>query len=761
MVASNYTGANASNGRRVSERANAGVFGLSPVGQLLDRATGLGLRAPELAMVLGERAAALAEAEGSDELWVRAESLVVSARVRLGYRAATVGRAVAALRAAEAAGHSALAATVRTDLAVCARSLGAPLTGLAALRPVLDAAELSAPQRAAALSHLVGCISQFGRKPELDRVLLEADRLCAETDELGGDERLLVRGLLRVAISAHRRRHADLTGAADAARTGIGYLDRLENPEADGGLVRVRLVLQLVCTLLDWGDSELALELAQPVFAAPQRAAVVAPAGWMRFAIATRVHLPAGAGEAAAMLLREAVHAAERHSLHALTARLWLELAHVEERLGRPGEAIQCLHSSRAAEHVHARARRQACSVLAGEFGSGEHAHVDLDDVLARTRQHTVRAARVADPVPSAPTVPSAPEPMIAPVTTLPVPELQLAPAPAAEPAPRVSFTREPERPAARAPEPAVPELVLPASDPVMPQAALPPAPEPAPAHAREPAAQVREPVAPALPKVDWETEWNQREQRYRTESAASVGKTRHDSEHGSVAARSVLDRLGISAGGGGGRRRAADETDRGGSRRAEPEEPRSYTTPEPGSYATSGPSSYTASGLGSYGALEPEPASAAEPERLGPPAAQEPPAAAEAADGGQGVSMTNEWLPRLRLPPSLAPIDDLGISSSPASETSWEPSSPREETGFGEPFGADYSKAIMDDEPPADAGLAELLARALAEHRAGTSSAAALVKKLGTQHGGSGEPRPVNGHRPTGDDRGRHRNRD
>ncbi|WP_039738605.1 hypothetical protein, partial [Saccharomonospora halophila] len=35
-------------------------------------------------------------------------------------------------------------------------------------------------------------------------------------------------------------------------------------------------------------------------------------------------------------------------------------------------------------------------------------------------------------------------------------------------------------------------------------------------------------------------------------------------------------------------------------------------------------------------------------------------------------------------------------------------------------------------DDPPADAGLAELLARALAEHQAGTSSASALVKQLG-----------------------------
>ncbi|GAB2757977.1 hypothetical protein [Amycolatopsis magusensis] len=358
---------------------------IRPVEQLLDRASELRLRAPELALVLGERAASLAEAAGSDQAWLRAESLVVFARVRLGDRASVTARTVAALRSAEHLGYSLLAARLRTDLAVCARSVGMPLTGLALLRPVLAEPGLTPGERATALCHLVGCMAQLGRKQELDRVLLEADRLCLSDESSDGDSRLVMRSLVRVGMSGHRRRHGDLTGAADAARTGLGFIEQLRDPSADGGLARSRLVLQLVCTLLDRGNIEMALELAEPVLDSPPRAGGIGPASWLRLAVATRVHLSTGAPEAAGALLREAVYDADRHGLHSLTAKLLLELAHVEERLGRPADALECLRRSRAAEQVHLRMRRQACAVLGGEFGGGEQAPVDLTDVLARS----------------------------------------------------------------------------------------------------------------------------------------------------------------------------------------------------------------------------------------------------------------------------------------------------------------------------------------------------------------------------------------
>jgi hypothetical protein len=67
---------------------------------------------------------------------------------------------------------------------------------------------------------------------------------------------------------------------------------------------------------------------------------------------------------------------------------------------------------------------------------------------------------------------------------------------------------------------------------------------------------------------------------------------------------------------------------------------------------------------------------------------------------------------------------------------------------GYG--AGSGYDKAIAAEDPPADAGLADLLARALAEHRAGTSSAAALVRRLGEQNNARGTSQRVNGHART-----------
>lgn len=809
---------------------------LSAVGRLIERADALHLRAPELALVLGERAAALAEAAGADEQWIRAESLVVTARVRLGSRPRTVGRAVAALRAAEHAGYGDIAARLRIDLAVCARSVGIPLTGLAALRPLLADPSVSPVHRAEALCHLVGCLAQFGRKAELDRVLAEADKLVMGDGTTSADSQLLIRAMLRVGVSAHRRRHGDLTSAADAARTGLGMLEKLGNPADDGGLVRIRLILQLVCTLLDRGDAEMAIEVAQPVLESPVRAAGIAPAAWLRLAVATRILLPAGSGEAAGMLVREAVAGTEDHGLHAVTARLWLELAQIEERLGRPEEAIGCLHRSRAAEHLHARARRQACNVLVGEFGTAENAAVDLDDVLRTVVSRPVMPPEPAEvtavmaPIDVAPPKSSAPEPAhrAAPVVrSKPVeqpprpveppvketvaetpvlkpparpepsreaaasasdwrrrvpkkpkptirfeprikPSTPPAPPPAPEPRPqpeprvqerpqpqeqpRVQEPQQPQapqpriqqpqtRPAERSrPEiPAARDARFARSDTAIPAARKQPEvaarraePEPeiavpelllAPEPATEPrpriAPESEVPRAPGTAAPLWETDEWAAEERVRRSSAPASRKTRHDVEHGSVAAKSVLDRLGISSSGGqgGGRRRAEDAGDP-----VHPKPPAEEERPAPAP------------------PVEPprwESATVSEPMvPLAPPPREDPPAPEPPQHGNAGRDeVADPWLPKLRMPPALDPLTDTG---------SWRPLTP---------FPESYARAIAEDEPPPDAGLADLLARALAEHQAGTASAAALVKQLGSQDSGK---RPVNGrdrHRRNGGD--------
>ncbi len=194
----------------------------------------------------------------------------------------------------------------------------------------------------------------------------------------------------------------------------------------------------------------------------------------------------------------------------------------------------------------------------------------------------------------------------------------------------------------------------------------------------------------PAAEREQWEPE------KSRPEPQPS---TRHDSEHGSVAARSVLDRLGISASGGAGGRRRAEDAD--SPRAEEPSRP--------------------------------------EPELAPPPRPEdEPPSVPDYRDEAE------PWLPRLRMPPTLEPMEDFGH---------WTPATA--------PFPESYARAIAEDEPPPDAGLADLLARALAEHQAGTASAAALVKQLGSQDTGHRNGHGRNGHGAEVPDSRRHGSRD
>jgi hypothetical protein len=137
------------------------------------------------------------------------------------------------------------------------------------------------------------------------------------------------------------------------------------------------------------------------------------------------------------------------------------------------------------------------------------------------------------------------------------------------------------------------------------------------------------------------------------------------------------------------------------------------------------------------------------------PPVREGPPVRAERlTDAEYRDQVADPWLPRLRLPPPLEPLDDQGLGWSTSDNYGGSAAD------LGAPFADSYARAIAEDEPPPDAGLAELLARALAEHQAGTASAAALVKSLGTQRDEPGERRPVNGHGRSGEspDNGRHR---
>lgn len=419
--------------RRAAALVPGGGPDTAPIEALVEHGMRLRFRAPELAMVFGERAAALAEAAGTERLWAYAEGLAVFARIRLGQRASVVHRAVVVLRTAEADGHQDLAALMRTELALCARSVGVPLTGLAALRPVLADEDASAAYRAAALLQLVGCMAPLGRRGVLDRALREADELASKVS-MEDTDRVVLQALVCTGAAAHQRRYGDMAASMESTQRGLTLLDDgLGDDAADGVYVRVRLTLELVCALLDRGDTAEAAATAAPLLAGPMRAAAVAPMAWLRLAVATRIHLPDGAAKAANMLVRDALYSTQRHELKALTGRLWLELAHIEESLDRPADALLCLREARMNEHAYGRERRQALGLLIGEFGRGEQHVVDFP----RAADEATRGARAMPPQPVAESQP-VPE-------SQPEPEPQRVaetPAPAADPSSEVAGSK-------------------------------------------------------------------------------------------------------------------------------------------------------------------------------------------------------------------------------------------------------------------------------------------------------------------------------
>ncbi|MGM1057889.1 hypothetical protein [Saccharothrix sp. Mg75] len=358
-------------------------------------------RAPELALVLGERAVALASTRRDEVDRLRAEALVVFASNRMGRGVKTADRALDALKAAEVAAQHETAWRLRVELADSARSVGAPLTGFAAVRPVLEADGVPPALRAGALVQAAECLVSVGRGPALAQALDEADRLYQADPALDHDTTLLHRGLLRAAGAGQYRRWGDLAAAVDACREGLSHLDRLQDPESDNGQVRGRLSVELVCALLDSGKPGEASEVGTPLLERPVRAPSAATTGWLRLALATRVHLPAGRVDQARDLLRDAADSAERHQLDTLLAESLLALAHVHEVAGNLPEALVDLRSAHAAERRRARAVYAVRARLAAEF-SGVHRHPvgGLHDDL--TALLSAGSTAVAPPTPPA-----------------------------------------------------------------------------------------------------------------------------------------------------------------------------------------------------------------------------------------------------------------------------------------------------------------------------------------------------------------------
>ena len=347
---------------------------------LVESAMLLRWRAPELALLLADRAVTAAQ---DDKMAVlQADHFAVFALNRLGRYGQAARRLFPTIRDADTS--PGLRHELNVELAHCAAALGEPAIALDAVRAVLAAGEDITPMlRGRALVAAAEASVILDRDDLVTSTLNEADELYREDSSLDHDTALLLRAAAR-ATDATRYRCRGAVGKAEAkAREGRELLIGLADPEHDSGEVSARLMLEIVLALLDRDAGEAATQEVRPLLRRPVRAAAAGPVGRLRLALATRVYLAEGRHEPALTLLADAVEGAQRHGVDAVLAECLEGLSHVHEARGEFVDALHCMRAARAAEGRHRRDVQAARSVLLENCGTVRRDEARVVDQIA------------------------------------------------------------------------------------------------------------------------------------------------------------------------------------------------------------------------------------------------------------------------------------------------------------------------------------------------------------------------------------------
>ncbi len=347
---------------------------------LVESAMLLRWRAPELALLLADRAVTAAQ---NDQMAVlRADHLAVFALNRLGRHGEAAHRLFPALRNAHT--PAGLRHELQVELAHCAAALGEPVTALGAVHAVLAAGDDVTPVlRGTALVAAAEASGVLGRGDLVTPALDEADELYREDPTLDRDTALLLRATARAADAARHRRCGAAAEAEAQARAGRELLAGLADPEHDSGEVSARLMLEIVLALLDRDEGDAAVREVRPLLRRPVRAAAAGAVGRLRLALATRVHLAEGRHEPALTLLADAVEGAQRHGVDAVLAECLEGLSHVHEARGEFADALHCVRAARAAEGRHRRNVEAARATLLEHCESARREPAGLVDQIA------------------------------------------------------------------------------------------------------------------------------------------------------------------------------------------------------------------------------------------------------------------------------------------------------------------------------------------------------------------------------------------
>lgn len=365
--------------------------------ELLESAERLTWRAPEVTLVLADRVAR--SLEGGPDL-IQATHLLSAVLNRLGRPAEAVEKIVPALRLAESVhGSSEVAAQLRVELARSAVEVGEPAIGLGLAYSVLSDESVPESLRATALLPASSALAALRDLDAAQDVNAAADACFAEQSAQDPSTAVLLRAWLRAQRAVAHRRAGDLDAAEDDARAGLALLVSLPDQDRDAGEVDGWLALELVQVLLDRGLSTEATDEAEDFLHRPVRAGSAAPIGWLRIAIATRVHLPAGRHQTAMDLLTEAARGAERHRADEMLAGCLDGLSKVHEAQGEFAEALDSVRSARAAERRRLQAGESARALLVAHYAEYRKAGQSRHDVVDLARD-LVPEPVLASPIP-------------------------------------------------------------------------------------------------------------------------------------------------------------------------------------------------------------------------------------------------------------------------------------------------------------------------------------------------------------------------
>lgn len=318
--------------------------------ELLEPAWQMRWRVPELALVLSDRAAALAKRSGDLPTWLRAEGLALFAANRLGRGVVTARRALTAVREAESAGEREIAAQLRVELAWCAGSACSHEVALRVIDPVLRSQQVDPELRAHGLLVVGSCLPSPHQDEERFAALDEAERLYAQLPAVNRDLVQVLQARVHVVRAGLHRRRGDFARAVEVVDSGTRLLRRLGDPAAEGGQVHAQLTYERVQGLLELGKRSEAVANARSVLAQPLRAASAVPTGWLGLVLAARVYLPEGNTPEAVRLLNDAAATAERYQLDELLTEALGTLSRLHEREGDYPAALAALRKAYSAD---------------------------------------------------------------------------------------------------------------------------------------------------------------------------------------------------------------------------------------------------------------------------------------------------------------------------------------------------------------------------------------------------------------------------